>query len=141
MQDPREPQLVLDRPVEVEEGGVLIARGNILVKAPVQSAPGSRIPLTLVSLEGKIILASERVDAALVALGPRGAVEKFDRGPVQLRGGIATTILDLDSLARGVSSGSDPGKTLTWDDRLDPVKAGPDSLRLYLDTARLVAVP
>jgi hypothetical protein len=136
--DPKEPTLVLDRPLEVEEGGVLVARDGIEINASITSAAAA-VPLTLVALEGRIRVNAAKVQAHLIALGPEGSVERNGEGDLEIKGGIAATHLDLESLVRGASP-TRVAKTLAWDSRLDPIAARPAPLRMYFDTRRVLAL-
>jgi len=131
--DPAEPDLVLDRPLEVEEGGVIVVRGSIDIDAPIVAAPGCRAPLTLVALEGRIRVKAPRVHAFLVALGETGMVERTGDGDLELRGGVAASRLDVASLSRGVASPPRIAKTLTHDAR-DAAPA------FYMDARRVVVL-
>lgn len=137
--DPRDGPLVIDRPLKVVEGGVLVARGDVRIDADVVSAPGSRVPLALVSLEGRIVVAARRVDAQLVALGPDGTVTREGEGPLALTGGIAATTLDVPALSAGADAGR-VTKTLTWDERADPARRADLPLSLHFDTGRTVTL-
>jgi hypothetical protein len=137
--DPREGELVLDRPLTIVEGGVLVARGDIRIRAPIAAAPGTALPLALVSLEGRIVIETDRVDAQLVALSAGGAVTREGEGPLAISGGIAATALDVPALSRGAAPAR-VTKTLAWDDRADPARRAELPLRLYLDTRRTVTL-
>jgi len=140
-QHPDQPDLVIDRPLEIEEGGVLVARDNIEVRAPIRLSPGATLPLTLVALTGKIIIQTDKVHAFLVALGQNGSVERRSEGNLEIVGGIATTHLALSSLTKGVTSTLKVTKSLRWDPRGDPIGTGRTARRVYFDTHRVTLLP
>ena len=133
--DPGEPDLVVDRPLEVVEGGVIVVRGSIDINAPITAGPDLARGLTLVALEGRIRVRAPRVAARLVALGETGVVERVGDGDLEITGGIAASRLDVVSLARGVAQPARVAKSVTWDPRgEDPAPT------FFMDRRRVVVL-
>lgn len=132
--DPAEPDLAIERPIEVEEGGVLVVRGSIEINAPITTAADLTRPLTLVALEGRIRVRAPKVHARLVALGETGVVERAGDGDLELVGGVAASRLDVGSFARGAQQAR-ISKTLTWDPRGDDAATA-----FYMDRRRVVVL-
>lgn len=136
--DPAEPDLAIDRPLEVEEGGVLVVRGSIDISAPITAAPGARRPLVLVALEGRIRVRAPHVHACLVALGETGVVERAGDADLEIKGQIAASRLDVASLARGVAAPARISKSLTYDERSEEPRSSAPAF--YMDRRRVVVV-
>lgn len=108
--------LLIDRPLDLESGGVLAADGSIVIGAGVQVKPYGR-PLSLVSLSGNIVLRTGApVEAALVALS--GTLVRETGRPVAVRGCVAVEHLDLAAVCKAPTHGK-----IIYDARLDPTAA------------------
>ncbi|HOY66813.1 MAG TPA: hypothetical protein PLP29_07990 [Candidatus Ozemobacteraceae bacterium] len=97
--------LVFDRPVVVDgPGGILLDRGSIVIRAPIDGRGNASRPptiLTLATCDGDLTVETEgRVDAALVAPG-RVCIGKGDPGRVSIWGSVAAGRMDLKTASEG----------------------------------------
>lgn len=113
--------IVIDRPLKVDSGGIVAADGNITVAAAVTVEPGG-LPLSLVSLNGSVrINTAGPVQASLVALGG-SVVRETGAPPLKVRGNVIARRLSFADLCEG----REPGKII-YDTRLDPTAAGAEA--------------
>ena len=113
--------VVIDRPMNLDSGGIVAADGNITIAAPITVAPGGR-PLSLVSLKGSIhISTAGPVQASLVALGGT-VMREAGTPPLKVLGNVVANRLSLANLCEG----REPGK-ITYDTRLDPTAPGAEA--------------
>lgn len=99
-------ELVIDQPIVLDgPGGLLLERGNITIRAPIDGGgDGGKAPtiLTIATKEGDLKVEAEgRVDASLVAPG-RVCIRKGDPAKVTIRGSVAGGKLDLITASDGV---------------------------------------
>ena len=113
--------IVIDRALAVESGGIIAADGSITVAAPVSVRPGGK-PLSLISLKGSVRVATHgTVQASLVAL--EGAVTREPGAPpLHVIGNVVAHRLSFTELCEG----QQPGKVI-YDPRLDPTASGSET--------------
>lgn len=109
--------IVIDKPLKLDSGGIVACDGNITVAAPITVEAGGK-PLSLVSLNGSIHLSTGGpVQASLVALAG-GVVREGGAPALKIQGNVVARRLSL----AGLCEGPEPGK-IVYDTRLDPTAA------------------
>lgn len=119
---------------KVVEGGILVARAGLELTGDI--VRGGPEPLTLVSLEGDIVIGDgvRKLEAHLVALGGKVL---FGSSPLEVVGGVSAKVLDMAAVAN-----SPAARTVRYAPDMDPAVPAQRSaaLRVFYGGATRYAV-
>lgn len=119
----------IDRPLELDSGGIIVVSGNITIASGVKVKPFGR-PLTLASLGGSITISTDsRIEACLMALD--GTINKDPGVPLNISGGLVAKNLDFTDLCL-----SDQPGAVFYDPRLDSTAGAANRYSVHISDVR-----